>query len=192
LYRNYPEFNIPTVQNNSHKDNLKIVYAGLIGIAQGIEHICSKVNFPENIEFHIYGDGPCAKELKNIIKDKKQIYYHGSLDRELLHETLIEYDLTLIPLKNRIYGSVPSKIFEFSKLGLPILFFSDGEGADIVEKSQLGITQRIIDYKELEDKIELISKNEITLPTKQNVQKRALKEFDLENQFNEFEKFCFN
>lgn len=191
LYRNFPEFKIPVLENKKEKAKIKLVYAGLIGIAQGIEQICEHVEFPENIEFHIYGDGPNAVDLKKIIKNKNQIFYHGSLEREVLHETLIQYDFTLIPLKNRIYGSVPSKIFEFSKLGLPILFFSEGEGADVVEKHQLGITQRIINFDELEQKINAIANGEIILPTKNIVQAIAFKEFDLDQQFKTFEEFCF-
>ncbi|GGE02332.1 glycosyltransferase family 4 protein [Psychroflexus salis] len=190
LYRNFPKFEIPKHKESKSIHKKKFVYAGLIGIAQGIEQICSHIEFPENIEFHIYGDGPNANELKEVIKNKKQVYYHGNLNRDLLHQTLIEYDFTLIPLKNRIYGSVPSKIFEFSKLGLPILFFSSGEGADIVESHKLGIAQREINFEELQQKIIAISEGDIILPNKIKVRDIANKDFDLDQQFKAFEEFC--
>ncbi len=187
LYRNYPEFETPEVNSKTKNEKIKIVYAGLIGIAQGIDEICEKVNFPENSEFHIYGDGPYADKVKKIAETKTNVFYHGSLTRDELHKALLQYNLTLIPLKNRIYGSVPSKIFEYSKLGLPILFYSDGEGADLVEKLGLGISQRSIDYEALEDKINLIVKGEIKLPENKEIITKSKKYFNLEKQFKEFE-----
>ncbi|QTY26406.1 glycosyltransferase [Flavobacterium sp. CS20] len=187
LYRNFPQFEIPQAKPKSEHNKIKIVYAGLIGIAQGIVEICEKVKFPETSEFHIYGDSPYAKEIEKIANTKPNIFYHGSLKREELHKALLEFDLTLIPLKNRIYGSVPSKIFEYSKLGLPILFFSDGEGADLVDNLGVGISQRKIDYKALENKINLIIKKEIVLPENKKIVKISNKYFNLEKQFKEFE-----
>ncbi|NBC58725.1 MAG: glycosyltransferase [Bacteroidetes bacterium] len=187
LYRNYPQFERPEKERLTINDKIKFVYAGLIGIAQGIDTLCEKVEFPENSEFHIYGDGPLAGKVKAIAETKINIFYHGSLNRKELHKTLIKFDLTIIPLKKRIYGSVPSKIFEYAKLGLPILFFSDGEGADLVDGHKLGISQRKIDYKELENKIRLISKKEIKLPSSSQITSKSNILFDLNRQFEEFE-----
>ncbi|MGB2087496.1 MAG: glycosyltransferase family 4 protein [Psychroflexus salarius] len=192
LYRNFPQFNLPKSSVEVPQDEIKFVYAGLIGIAQGIEEICKQVNFPENSSFHIYGDGPKADEVKALAKDNKRIFYHGSLSRNELHKTLMPYDVTIIPLKNRIYGSVPSKIFEYSKLGLPILFFSDGEGADVVEQLGLGIAQREVNYKSLERNIEQIVQQEINLPTKAEVLAISKQAFNLETQFKAFEQSCLN
>lgn len=192
LYRNFPKFALPIETNNTTKDKIKIVYAGLIGVAQGIEKICTNVNFPSNMEFHIYGGGPMVDEVKTIAQKKSNVFFHGSLEREELHKTLMHYDATLIPLKNRIYGSVPSKIFEYSKLGLPILFFSKGEGADLVENLGLGIAIKKIDYALLEHKLQQIDNEEIVLPTKKEVLQSAETNFDLEKQFKNFEKKCLD
>lgn len=187
LYRNYPEFEIPESNTKSKENKTKLVYAGLIGVAQGIVEICEKVKFPKNSEFHIYGDGPYATEIENIANINSNIFYHGSLRREELHKALLDFDITLIPLKNRIYGSVPSKIFEYSKLGLPVLFFSDGEGADLVDNLGIGISERKIDYEALENKINLIIKKEIPLPENKKIIEISNKHFNLEKQFKEFE-----
>ncbi|MGO3237922.1 MAG: glycosyltransferase family 4 protein [Psychroflexus halocasei] len=192
LYRNFPQFQIPEISeySQSNQSPFKIVYAGLIGVAQGIETICKEVKFPSEMEFHIYGDGPMAEDVNECIKDRENIFYHGSLDREVLHQTLTEYDATLIPLKNRIYGSVPSKIFEYAKLGLPIIYFSDGEGANVVEDLGLGVAVREINYQLLEDQLSKILNHKDFLPSKKEIVNNAKFHFDLEKQFNDFEKKC--
>lgn len=192
LYRNFPQFNLPKSSVEVPQDEIKFVYAGLIGMAQGIEEICKRVKFPKGSSFHIYGDGPMANEVKDLCNTYNNLYYHGSLSRDKLHHTLMQYDVTIIPLKNRIYGSVPSKIFEYSKLGLPILFFSDGEGADLVEDLGLGIVQRKIDYKALEQCVNKIVNQDLTLPSKTDVLAISTKQFDLESQFVKFEQKCLN
>lgn len=186
LYRNYPDFEIKKLQKNTNQDTLKIVYAGLLGIAQGMLNICKELNLPDNVELHIYGNGPEANQITEYIKGKKNILYHGSLERAVLHKKLSTYDLTLIPLINRIYGSVPSKIFEYARLGLPILYFSNGEGNDLVKKHLLGLTVNSLDYHELNNIITNLSNNTITLPEKGDILKTAEIQFNLEKQFEQF------
>lgn len=192
LYRNYPDFEVKTISKKSTKREFKFVYAGLIGVAQGIEEICNSVKFPDGSSFHIYGDGPMADEVKAICSRNDRIFYHGILSRKDLHKKLEAYDATIVALKNRIYGSVPSKIFEYSKLGLPVLFFSDGEGADLVEGLGLGISQRNVDYARLEQMIQKIVRNEIQLPSKDKVLKQSNLHFNIEKQFEDFKKCCLD
>jgi glycosyltransferase involved in cell wall biosynthesis len=186
LYRNYPDFDTKSIEENTNIKTLKIVYAGLLGIAQGVLNICKELNLPDNVELHIYGNGPEANQIIEYIKNNKNIIYHGSVERKVLHKKLSEFDLTLIPLINRIYGSVPSKIFEYARLGLPILYFSDGEGNDLVKKHQLGLTINSLDYNALNNAIIDLSDNKITLPKKKAILKTAEIEFNLEKQFEHF------
>ncbi|MGB0897355.1 MAG: glycosyltransferase family 4 protein [Flavobacteriaceae bacterium] len=185
LYRNFPDFKIPIPQETSNSKNIKIVYAGLLGIAQGILNICKTIDLPEHIEFHIYGNGPEADSITNFISSKTNIFYHGSVSRKTLHKELASYHLTLIPLINRIYGSVPSKIFEYTRLGLPILYFSDGEGANIVKHYNLGVTVNSLDYSGLNQMLLDIKSGKVQLPEKAHLTKVAEDYFDFNTQFNE-------
>ena len=62
----------------------------------------------------------------------------GSLSKEELHKKLPNYHVALAPLKTRIYGSVPSKLFELAHFGLPSIYLGSGEGAEVSLEFNLG------------------------------------------------------
>jgi len=108
LYRNYPDFNAPVPTHHvKTPEKLKMVYAGLLGIAQGIYKLCEVLDY-SNIQFHIYGAGAEQQAIETLIKNNPEldIVYHGEVSRTALHNVLSKYDFTIIPLLNRIYGSV--------------------------------------------------------------------------------------
>src|SRR5690606_10702430 len=47
LYRNIPNFDVPLIKEKTKTEEIKIVYAGLLGIAQGIYEICHRITFPK-------------------------------------------------------------------------------------------------------------------------------------------------
>ena len=135
---------------------IKIVYAGLLGFAQGIADICRSINFQVlGAEFHIYGDGGEKCEIEDILKDNPNngIFYHGVVSREELPNVLLYSDMTLIPLVKNIYGAVPSKIYESMAAGLPIMFMGEGEGAKIVIENKIGLVAHAKDYETLKENI---------------------------------------
>lgn len=184
LYRNIPNFDIPPIKEKSISKEIKIVYAGLLGVAQGIFEICQKVTFPENVSLHIYGAGPEAEKIKTL--QKQNIFFYGELERDLLHLAIQEYDIAFIPLINRIYGSVPSKIFEYTRLGLPVLYFAGGEGGAIVERESLGWVVAVNDFGGLQSFINSISETELRSFPKAIVQKNSALAFDFKKQFDAF------
>lgn len=141
---------------------LKIVYAGLLGFAQGIGGICKNINFKETkAEFHIYGAGGEQQQIIDYITTHPNcnIYYHGRVGRDEIPMVLGQADCTLVPLVKNIFGAVPSKIYESMAAGLPILFSGDGEGMRIVEENNLGWVSPALDYKHLETNIKHMTTN---------------------------------
>lgn len=141
---------------------LKVIYAGLLGVAQGLFEIASNVDFRElNAELHIFGDGPQRFKLEEFAgkEGNRNVYLHTAVERDKIPELLSEYDSALIPLTTRIYGAVPSKIYEAMAAGLPILFSGDGEGADLVRNSGAGLVSPSGDYEQLKTNIILLSNN---------------------------------
>ena len=183
LYRNIPNFESLPIAENSPTQEIKIVYAGLLGMAQGVFEICQQIIFPEKVSFHIYGAGPEAEKISTL--KKRNIHFYGELGREDLHKELQKYDIAFIPLKKRIYGSVPSKIFEYTRLGLPILYFAGGEGEDIVNREALGWVVADNDIEALQRFISTISKEKLKSFPKEAVQKNSISAFDFKNQFEE-------
>ena len=158
LYRNIPVIPQKSVVRNRYRDRtpLKLVYAGLLGVAQGVFEICQQVNFKElKVELHIYGKGNELEQIQNYIKTNSDsnVHYHGSFDAQTIREKLRTYDFAIVPLKNRIYGAVPSKIFELTLLQVPMLFCGGGEGAEIVEKEGIGLTSDPGNFEQLADNI---------------------------------------
>ncbi|WP_396194513.1 glycosyltransferase family 4 protein [Flavobacterium sp.] len=188
LYRNFPDhksdsFALKTIEN----EPVKLFFAGLLGIAQGVFELCQQIDLKDlNIELHLFGDGAEKGAIESLITDSKnqKIFYHGMMDRKVLHETLKTFDIALVPLKTRIYGSVPSKIFEYSALGFPVLYFGGGEGENIVAENQLGWVASVGNFAALNQKLQEISKLSKTdlANLKQGVFDRATSAFDLDTQ----------
>jgi len=186
LYRNYPDFETSLNSNNMLSgEKIKIVYAGLLGVAQGVFKLCQELEY-SNIEFHIYGAGSEQKKIENFITNhpKLPIIYHGQVTRQELHKLLLQYHIALIPLLNRIYGSVPSKIFEYAKLGLPILYFGGGEGETIIKNDKLGWIAKAGDYDNLNTVISNINVPEITFELKNKIKENAFNKYNLNLQLD--------
>ena len=187
LYRNYPDFSLnENMSIHSNNKKIKIVYAGLLGVAQGILKLCQSLDY-SGYELHIYGKGAEQKKIEDFISENPRlpIYYYGEVSREELHKKLINFDLTIIPLLNRIYGSVPSKIFEYAKLGLPIIYFGGGEGEDIVNKFNLGWVATAGDYSNLNIILSTINKTELDINTRRRIRKTSLENFNFDLQLEE-------
>jgi len=191
LYRNFPDhqsddFTLKTIEN----EPIRLFFAGLLGIAQGVSELCKQIDLKDlNIELHLFGDGAEKEAIEALIADGKnpKIVYHGMMDRKALHETLQTFDIALVPLKTRIYGSVPSKIFEYTALGFPVLYFGGGEGETIVEENQLGWVASVGNFEALNEKLMAINQlNKAHLALmKTRVFNKAQLAFDLDNQLKD-------
>lgn len=152
LYRNFPDHQAIFKTSENGGGPVKLFYAGLLGVAQGVLEVCEKLDLQNlDIEFHIFGDGAEKAAIKDYIQShpEKKIIFHGMLERNHLISVLEHHDIALVPLKTRIYGSVPSKIFEYTALGIPILYFGGGEGEDIVNENNLGWVASVGHFDEL-------------------------------------------
>ncbi|MFT3794543.1 glycosyltransferase family 4 protein [Flavobacterium sp.] len=188
LYRNFPDHQIDQltiVQDGNPK--IKMFYAGLLGVAQGVLEVCQRMDLAgHNIEFHIFGDGAEKAAIETYIQNhpEKNIVFHGMLDRSELLQRLASFDVALVPLKTRIFGSVPSKIFEYGALGIPSLYFGGGEGETIVAENNLGWIAKVGDFESLNlvlGEISNTQKSKIQAMRK-DVFERAQTHFNLDRQ----------
>lgn len=144
-----------TMQPQPH-NNLRIVYAGLLGVAQGILGLCENIDFASlGAELHIYGEGAEKNDIIAYLEKNKDkgIFLHSSVKRDEVPATIMQYDATLIPLIKPIFGAVPSKIYESMAAGLPIIFTGGGEGIDIINDNKAGWVCEPGNYDQIKEKI---------------------------------------
>ena len=188
LYQNFPDHQVSKMELNGEENQpIKIFYAGLLGVAQGVLEMCQKIDLQnKNIQLHIFGDGAEKVQIEKYVKQQSEekLFFYGMLERKQLHEILKTFDIAVVPLKTRIYGSVPSKIFEYGSLGFPVLYFGGGEGEAIVIDNNLGWVAEVGNYTDLNKKlleISILSKSELNLK-KKIVFDQSQKVFNLDNQ----------
>jgi len=120
------------------------IYAGLHGIAQGLDQIisaASSVSHLENCLFVLVGDGPEKEKLIKQANDAglKNIQFITPLPKEQIILMLAAADVSLVPLKLNLPGAVPSKLYEGMASQKPIILVAEGEAAEIVRNSNSGI-----------------------------------------------------
>lgn len=188
LYRNFPDHKVENFDLKLEENQpVKIFYAGLLGIAQGVLEMCEKINLNGlNIESHLFGDGAEKNQIEALISSGKgkNIFFHGMMERNDLHDKLKTFDIAIVPLKVRIFGSVPSKIFEYGALGFPILYFGGGEGETIVLENNMGWVASVENYTELNSQLQLISKMSKSelFEMKKRIFDESKNRFNLDNQ----------
>ncbi|MEN8661697.1 MAG: glycosyltransferase, partial [Lentimonas sp.] len=194
LYRNVqPKGTLPPrVESDQSSGPVRLVYAGLLGVAQGIFDMIKAIDFSElGAELDIYGHGNEEEVIKAFIEENPRVgvNYKGSLKKNELHSLLPEYHASIVPLKTRIKGAVPSKIFELIHLNVPILFCGSGEGARIVDEHQVGFNSEPGDFDSLKSNISKLGNMNADdyRELKQNCSRAAQISFDFTRQLEELE-----
>ncbi|WP_408955102.1 glycosyltransferase family 4 protein [Natroniella sp. ANB-PHB2] len=128
------------------KDKFTIVYAGLHGLAQGLEVIvetAKRLKEYDDIEFVLIGDGPKKESLIKLAEryNLNNIKFVPLQPKEKIPKLIASMDATIIPLKklDLFKGAVPSKMYEALASELPIILAIDGEARKIVEEAEAGI-----------------------------------------------------
>src|SRR5699024_1049529 len=155
VYRNLQQYAVAAQLKRKHTP-FRIVYAGLLGVAQDIYSIIENIPFKSiGAEFHLYGGGNQAEKIKEYINKNPDcfVYYHGYVNKEKIDKELSKYYTSIVPLTVAIRGAVSSKIYDLIPIGIPILYCGGGEGAEIVSKYYLGMVSQPHDFKQLHSNI---------------------------------------
>lgn len=119
------------------------VYAGLHGIAQGLDQVLDAAAElkDEKIQFVLVGEGP--EKARLVARAAKmgvsKVRFLDSLSREEMPALMASADVAIVPLKLRLPGAVPSKLYEAMGSGAPVVLVADGESASIVNETGAGI-----------------------------------------------------
>jgi len=127
-------------------DKFVVIYAGVFGIAQGLETIIDTAEIiqeRDDIQFLLIGDGPTKDIISQQIKQKdlSNITLHSAVPRDIIPAYLSSADVALIPLRkiNLFKGALPSKIFDAWACERPILLCVDGEARVVMEEAAGGL-----------------------------------------------------
>lgn len=133
-----------TANNDPKKNSLVVLYAGLHGIAQGLDQLIDAAHAlrSENgFQFTFVGDGPEKKRLVQRADELQltNIKFRDPVAPEKIPAILAAADVLIVPLKLHLPGAVPSKLYEAMASGRPIIAVAEGEPAEIVLTHRAGI-----------------------------------------------------
>lgn len=128
-------------------DEFVLLYAGVIGHAQGLEVIVKAAALLKDqpkIRFVMAGDGPVKAELEALIRemDVSSVTFLPNLSRDKMPALVSTCNAYLVPLKkNDLFkGAIPSKLFEPLAMAKPIILGVDGEAKELfIEKVACGL-----------------------------------------------------
>ena len=140
------------------------VYAGLHGIAQGLDQVLDaavRLKDLDRLGIVLVGDGPEKEHLVNRSRalGLTNVEFWSPRPHASLPALLASADIALVPLKDVLPGSVPSKVYEAMASGVPVVLSADGEAADIVRTSEAGIVVRPGDSSALASALRRLSQD---------------------------------
>lgn len=194
LYRNLQQTEDTEITPQARdRKTFKIVYAGLLGVAQDMLSLIEAIDFKAiNVEFHLYGGGNQTQKIEQYIAEHDTgIVYHGYRSKEEINKVLRDFDASIVPLATQIKGAVPSKIFNLLPVGIPILLCGGGEAADIIKNYKIGYTSEPKNYEGLKQNILRLSQlsDEEYLTIKENCLQASRLEFNFDTQIKKYAEF---
>ncbi len=140
---------LPSLKNNSYKkENIfQLLYAGILGHAQGLEVILNaakKLEKIHDIQFRIIGDGPEKEKLHNLkdVLSLQNVTFIPNKPRDFVLAKIETCDAYIVPLKklDLFKGAIPSKLFEPLAFSKPILLGVDGEARTLfIDEGKTGL-----------------------------------------------------
>lgn len=129
------------------QDDMLLLYAGIIGHAQGLEvilHAAKILKTEKNIKFLILGSGP---EREKLIQLKEELHlsnvtFLDAVGKKEMPTIVRSVDAAVIPLKklDLFLGAIPSKIFENLAMRKPILLGVLGEAKELfIDEGKAGL-----------------------------------------------------
>lgn len=162
IYNNYFGY-IKEIDLSKYKkqpsDKLRIAYAGMMSSTQKPELLYEayKKVGSDSVELYFIGDRKNYKPLQNI--DDKNIHFIDFLPHEEFLKFMCEnIDVGFVSLVNDYYGAcVPSKIYEYANLGLPMLgALPEGDGKEMINRFGFGLACNYDDVETLSKNIDMM------------------------------------
>ena len=121
------------------------VYAGIHGVAQGLETILQAATLvpAADVHFLFVGEGPKKAGLL-ALRDKlglTNVTMLAEQPRSRIPAYLSAADVALVPLRrlDLFQGALPSKMFDAWACGCPVILSIDGEARQVLEQADAGV-----------------------------------------------------
>lgn len=150
---------------------LLLLYAGIIGHAQGLEVILKAAKRLEglpSVRFILLGDGPEKEKLLSLKKkwDLINVDFLDPVPKSEIPSVVQAIDMAVVPLKKLplFEGAIPSKIFENLALKKPLLLGVNGEAkALFIDEARAGVHFEPEDDAALAKQVRRVINGEISL-----------------------------
>ncbi|KKI89240.1 hypothetical protein WQ54_27145 [Bacillus sp. SA1-12] len=127
------------------EDKFLVLYTGNIGAAQGLQTVIAaaeQLKDDPSVFFLFIGEGVEKAALKQQaeVSQLKNILFLDSKKKDELTAFYHAADIGIVSLKKHplFEITIPSKVFDYMAVSLPVLIGVDGEAREIVEKNQAG------------------------------------------------------
>lgn len=166
-------YNPETVNGNWRKENgfldsdILFLYAGIIGLAQGLEiilNVANRVKMNPSIKFIFVGSGPEKDKLRSMAKEMQlsHVYFFDAVSKSQMPQIVQASDVSIIPLRklDLFLGAIPSKIFENLAMEKPVILAVDGEARELfVNQGQCALYSEPENADELASNVLLLANN---------------------------------
>jgi glycosyltransferase involved in cell wall biosynthesis len=121
------------------------IYAGIHGVAQGLETILQAATLvpAADVHFLFVGDGPKKAELLALRNrlGLTNVTMLAEQPRSRIPAYLSAADVALVPLRrlDLFQGALPSKMFDAWACGCPVILSIDGEAHQVLEQAEAGV-----------------------------------------------------
>ncbi len=134
-------------ENGFSENDFLVLYAGIIGIAQGLEVLLYAAENLKNdpaVKILLVGSGPEKERLQELKNEAglNNVFFFDVLPKDKMPQLVCAANAAVIPLKklDLFKGAIPSKIFESLAMEKPILLGVEGEAKELfIDEGKCGL-----------------------------------------------------
>lgn len=153
VVRNIPTLNVISEENidvNIRQAGKHILlYQGAVNVGRGLEWIIPAMKYLDDCILYICGNGDLLDEMKRLAVEEgvnDRVVFTGRIPAEKLDVYTAQADLGFVLLENKglsYYYSLPNRIFDYMKYGVPVLATDFPEISRIVDGCRTGVTTSV-------------------------------------------------
>ncbi len=145
------KFNVLSNLLIKKSDKFTVTYVGNIGIAQNLKVLIECAKELPDVYFNIIGSGAEFEELKDYVEknDIKNVNMPGKKSWGEILEYYENSSVLYAQLGKNFVSAMPSKLYEYASVGLPIIYGGVGVASDFVKRLENSFAIRPNDKEEL-------------------------------------------